>query len=128
MNWETVCVGLNAIECGGPSVEINGVEYDSRRVGRGDVFVAMRGDATDGNRYIEAAVAQGAAVVVTDSREAYEKLRREHVRVAAALVGRGRRALAEIGAAGLGDPEGRMAVSAGGRAQGQTTTAVLLEG
>src|SRR5258707_9737938 len=107
MNWETVCAQLSAIERGGPSVEVDGVEYDSRRVGRGDVFVAMRGDATDGNRYIEAAVAQGAAAVVTDSREAYAKLRREHVEVAAALVERGRRALAEIGAAVMGHPERR---------------------
>ena len=90
MNWETVSAGLNAIERGGPSVEVNGVEYDSRRVGRGDVFVAMRGDATDGNRYIEAAVAQGAAAVVTDSREAYERLRRDHAGLGAALVERGR--------------------------------------
>src|ERR1700732_3519362 len=104
MNWETVCAGGSAIERGGPSVEVKGVAYDSRRVGRGDVFVAMRGDATDGNRYIEAAVARGAAAVVTDSREAYEKLRREHVGVGAALVERGRRALAGVGAAGLGDP------------------------
>ena len=86
MNWEMVCAGFRAIACGGPSVEVKCVEYDSRRVGRGDVFVAMRGEATDGNRYIEAAVAQGAAAVVTDSHEAYAKLRREHVGVAAALV------------------------------------------
>jgi UDP-N-acetylmuramoyl-L-alanyl-D-glutamate--2,6-diaminopimelate ligase len=98
MNWETVCARLSAIECGGPSVEVNGVEYDSRRVGRGDVFVAMRGEATDGNRYIEAAVAQGAAAVVTDSREAYAGLRREHAGVAAAWVERGRRALAALSA------------------------------
>src|ERR1700674_4291928 len=58
MNWETVSAGLNAIERGGPSVEVNGVEYDSRRVGRGDVFVAMRGEATDGNRFVEASVAK----------------------------------------------------------------------
>src|SRR5260370_42379284 len=76
MNWETVCVGLNAIECGGPSVEVNGVAYDSRRVGRGDVFVAMRGEATDGNRYIEAAVAQGASAVGTGSRGAYAEVGR----------------------------------------------------
>ena len=48
------------------------MEYDSRRVGAGDVFVAMRGGTTDGNRYIDAAVAQGAAAVVTDSREAFD--------------------------------------------------------
>src|SRR5438128_2910354 len=110
MNWEMVSAGLSAIERGGPSVEVNSVEYDSRRVGRGDVFVAMRGDATDGNRYIEAAVAQGASGVVTDSREAYEKLRREHVGVAAALVERGRRALAEASAEVLGHPERRLAL------------------
>jgi UDP-N-acetylmuramoyl-L-alanyl-D-glutamate--2,6-diaminopimelate ligase len=127
MNWETVCAGLRAIECGGPSVEINGVEYDSRRVGRGDVFVAMRGEATDGNRFVEVAVAQGAAAVVTDSLEAYAKLRREHVGVAAALVERGRRALAEVGAEVLGHPERRLALSAVTGTNGKTTTAFLLE-
>jgi UDP-N-acetylmuramoyl-L-alanyl-D-glutamate--2,6-diaminopimelate ligase len=127
MNWETVSAGLSAIECGGPSVEVNGVEYNSRRVGRGDVFVAMRGEATDGNRYIEAAVAQGAAAVVTDSREAYARLRLEHAGVAAALVERGRRALAEVSAAVLGHPERRLALSAVTGTNGKTTTAFLLE-
>jgi len=127
MNWEIVSAGLNAIERGGPLVEVNGVEYDSRRVGRGDVFVAMCGEATDGNRFVEAAVAQGAAAVVTDSREAYAKLRREHAGVAAALVERGRRALAEIGAAVLGHPERRLALSAVTGTNGKTTTAFLLE-
>jgi UDP-N-acetylmuramoyl-L-alanyl-D-glutamate--2,6-diaminopimelate ligase len=127
MNWETVCAGLSAIEWGGPSVEVKGVEYDSRRVGRGDAFVAMRGEATDGNRYIEAAVAQGALAVVTDSREAFAKLRREHVGVAAVLVERGRRALAEVSAAVLGHPERKLALSAVTGTNGKTTTAFLLE-
>jgi UDP-N-acetylmuramoyl-L-alanyl-D-glutamate--2,6-diaminopimelate ligase len=91
------------------------------------VFVAMRGEATDGNRYIEAAVAQGAVAVVTDSREAFTKLRREHVEVAAALVKRGRRALAEVSEAVLGHPEQRLALSAVTGTNGKTTTAFLLE-
>jgi UDP-N-acetylmuramoyl-L-alanyl-D-glutamate--2,6-diaminopimelate ligase len=127
MNWTTVCAGLSAIECDGPSVEVNGVAYDSRRVGRGDVFVAMRGEATDGNRFIETAVAQGAVAVVTDSREAFAKLRREHVGVAAALVERGRRALAEVSAEVMGHPERRLALSAVTGTNGKTTTAFLLE-
>src|SRR5215475_4926518 len=112
MNWETVSTGLGAIERGGPSVEVKAVEYDSRRVGRAGVFVAMRGEATDGNRFIEAAVAQGAAAVVTDSQEAYAKLRREHAHVAAALVEHGRRALAEVSAAVMEHPERELALSA----------------
>jgi UDP-N-acetylmuramoyl-L-alanyl-D-glutamate--2,6-diaminopimelate ligase len=127
MNWEMVCAGIRAIDCGGPPVEVKGVEYDSRCVGRGDVFVAMRGDATDGNRYIEAAVAQGALAVVTDSREAYARLRREHVGVAAALVERGRRALSEVSAVVLGHPERTLALSAVTGTNGKTTTAFLLE-
>jgi UDP-N-acetylmuramoyl-L-alanyl-D-glutamate--2,6-diaminopimelate ligase len=127
MNWETAGAGLTALERGGSSVEVGEVEYDSRRVGRGDVFVAMRGEATDGNRFVEAAIAQGAAAVVTDSREVYARLRREHDDVAASLVERGRRALAEIGAAVLGHPERRLALSAVTGTNGKTTTAFLLE-
>jgi UDP-N-acetylmuramoyl-L-alanyl-D-glutamate--2,6-diaminopimelate ligase len=127
MNWATVCVGLNAIECGGPSVEVRGAEYDSRRVNRGDVFVAMRGEATDGNCYIEAAVGQGAAAIVTDSREAFERLRQEHAGVGAALVERGRRALAEVSAEVMGHPERRLTLTAVTGTNGKTTTAFLLE-
>ena len=56
-------------------MDVAGVEYDSRRVGRGDVFVAMRGGVADGNRFVEGAIAQGAVGVVTDSREVFERLR-----------------------------------------------------
>jgi UDP-N-acetylmuramoyl-L-alanyl-D-glutamate--2,6-diaminopimelate ligase len=127
MNWETVAARIATVERGGGSAEVAGVEYDSRRVGRGDVFVAMRGEATDGNRYIDAVIAQGAAGVVTDSREAYEGLVREHPEVGAALVERGRRALAEVSSLVMGHPERRLAVSAVTGTNGKTTTAFLLE-
>jgi UDP-N-acetylmuramoyl-L-alanyl-D-glutamate--2,6-diaminopimelate ligase len=127
MNWETVSAGLTAVERGGPSVEVNGVEYDSRRVGRGDVFVAMRGEATDGNRFVDTVIAQGATAVVTDLREVYERLRRQHADVAAALVEHGRRALAEVGGAVMGHPERKLALSAVTGTNGKTTTAFLLE-
>src|ERR1700722_3502244 len=127
MNWQTLYADVKTIESDGVPVEIAGVEYDSRRVGRGDVFVAMRGEATDGNLYLEKAIAQGAAAVMTDSREAYERLRREHPGVATALVERGRRALAETSAAVMGHPERNLALSAVTGTNGKTTTAFLLE-
>jgi UDP-N-acetylmuramoyl-L-alanyl-D-glutamate--2,6-diaminopimelate ligase len=127
MNWETISAGIATIERGGGSAEIAGVEYDSRRVERGDVFVAMRGETTDGNRYIGAAIAQGAAAVITDSREAYERLVREQPEVGVALVERGRRALAEVGSLVMGHPERRLALSAVTGTNGKTTTAFLLE-
>lgn len=115
------------VECADAPVEIRGVEYDSRRVERDDIFVAMRGGATDGNRYIDAAIARGAAAVVTDSHEAYEALRRQNASVGAALVVHGRQALAEVSAAVMGHPERRLALSAVTGTNGKTTTAFLLE-
>jgi UDP-N-acetylmuramoyl-L-alanyl-D-glutamate--2,6-diaminopimelate ligase len=46
---------------------ITGIAIDSRRVKRGDLFVACRGERTDGHRFVRDAVAAGAAAVVVDS-------------------------------------------------------------
>ncbi len=127
MQWADAIQGIARTEGGGGSGEIAAVEYDSRRVRRGAVFVAMRGGTTDGNRYIDGAIAQGAAAIVTDSQEAYAKLSLEHPEIAAVCVEHGRRALAELSAAVLGHPEQRLAVSAVTGTNGKTTTAYLLE-
>ncbi len=47
-------------------VLVTGVAYDSRKVGRGDVFFAIVGEKTDGHLYIEDAVRAGAAAVVVE--------------------------------------------------------------
>ena len=46
-------------------MEITGMAFDSRKVQSGDLFMAVSGFATDGNRFIPAAMEKGAAVVVT---------------------------------------------------------------
>ena len=43
------------------AIEIKEVRYDSRAVQPGDLFVAIRGYATDGHKYIAKAMEQGAA-------------------------------------------------------------------
>lgn len=128
MNWKSLLTEMTTVEHSGDAVNISGVEYDSRRVSRGDVFVAMKGGATDGNHYVESAIAQGAVAVVTDSRGAYDSLLRYDRDARVALVERGRRALAEVSSAILGHPERRLALSAVTGTNGKTTTAFLLEG
>ena len=49
-----------------PEVEIGGVAIDSRSVRPGDLFVAMKGGATDGHDYIHKAVENGASAIVGD--------------------------------------------------------------
>jgi UDP-N-acetylmuramoyl-L-alanyl-D-glutamate--2,6-diaminopimelate ligase len=41
---------------------------DSRRVGRGDCFIAVRGTSVDGHRFVSAAVERGAGSVVAEQR------------------------------------------------------------
>ncbi|HUD95032.1 UDP-N-acetylmuramoyl-tripeptide--D-alanyl-D-alanine ligase, partial [Sphingobium sp.] len=65
---------------------VSGVAFDSREVGQGDLFVAMKGEATDGHKFVDKAFGQGAAgaivseavawphVLVPDSAAALEAL------------------------------------------------------
>ncbi len=110
-----------------PDVEITGVEYDSRKVAPGSVFVAMRGGTTDGNRYIDAAIRQGAAGIVTDSPEAFAQLAANHSEMPGLLVEHGRTALAQVAAAFFGHPERRLAATGVTGTNGKTTTAFLIE-
>lgn len=50
--------------------KVAGVTADSRKVKRGDVFVAIPGTKADGLRFVEQAVAAGAAVIVAEARPA----------------------------------------------------------
>jgi UDP-N-acetylmuramoyl-L-alanyl-D-glutamate--2,6-diaminopimelate ligase len=47
-----------------PSLTIHGIAIDSRAVQPGQLFVAMRGSATDGHNYIQKAIENGAAAIV----------------------------------------------------------------
>src|SRR6202044_393214 len=102
--------------------DVSSVEYDSRRVKPGCLFVAMRGETSDGNRFIDAAIQSGAVAVVTDS--AAEKPRPG---VGWALVPHGRRALARISANFYKRPAERIAVTGITGTNGKSTTAFLLE-
>jgi UDP-N-acetylmuramoyl-L-alanyl-D-glutamate--2,6-diaminopimelate ligase len=128
MKWSDAMAGVSVVATAGVGdVEVRGVQYDSRRVGMGDVFVAMRGGTTDGNRFVDAALGQGAAAVVTDSADTFARLHAVRPELEIALVEHGRRALAEVSAAVFGHPEKRLKLSAVTGTNGKTTTALLLE-
>ena len=101
---------------------VNGVEYDSRRVRPGTVFVAMKGESSDGNRFIDQAIAAGAVAIVTDS--ATETPRPG---VAWAQVPHGRRALARLSANFYKRPAERIANTGITGTNGKSTTAFLVE-
>jgi UDP-N-acetylmuramoyl-L-alanyl-D-glutamate--2,6-diaminopimelate ligase len=98
------------------------VEYDSRQVKPGSLFVAMHGETSDGNRFIDRAIQAGAVAVVTD-------LPAEPPRegVAWAVVPHGRRALARLSANFYKRPAERLAVTGITGTNGKSTTAFLIE-
>ncbi len=51
--------------------EVSGVAFDSREVGKGDLFIAMKGEATDGHRFVDGAFAQGAAGAIVSTPVAH---------------------------------------------------------
>ncbi len=51
---------------GDGAVTVRDVRHDSRAVGPGELFVAVRGFTSDGHRHLDTAVAQGAAALCVD--------------------------------------------------------------
>lgn len=99
-------------------LEIREVRYDSRAVQAGDLFVAIRGFATDGHQYIGKALEQGAAAIVCE--EAPEG-------APAVVVENARQTLAEIAANRFGHPADSMVMLGVTGTNGKTTTTYLVK-
>ncbi len=133
MRFEELLNGPVVVRRAGPTADggpdIRGVEYDSRKVRAGSLFLAMQGGTTDGNRYIGKAIEQGATAVVTDSAAAFDETARGFPEIALAQVpaGSGRRAMAAIAANFFGRPEKQLRLSGVTGTNGKTTTAFLLD-
>ena len=120
MKLSELLQGVEVLTSTAPATwDITGVAYDSREVQPGDVFVAISGFATDGNRYIDKAMARGARLVVT------ERIPTEpapYVQVPSA-----RRALAQMGANWYGHPAERMTMVGVTGTNGKTSVTLLLK-
>ena len=127
MQFEETLRAVQVRERAGSNTRISDVVYDSRNVRPGAMFVAMHGGTTDGNRFIESALQEGAVALVTDSESTWQKVRVERPEFAVALVGHGRRALAGISGNFFSHPERRLQLSGVTGTNGKTTTTYLLE-
>ena len=128
MNWKELTDEITAEgSTGNSDAPVTGIEYDSRRVRPGSVFVAMKGGSTDGNKYIDKAIAAGALGIITDSAPAFDHLTVYEAGLPALEVEHGRRALAQASAAFFGHPERKLAATGITGTNGKTTTAFLTE-
>jgi UDP-N-acetylmuramoyl-L-alanyl-D-glutamate--2,6-diaminopimelate ligase len=128
MKWNDLIAEIASEGSAGASeAPITGIEYDSRRVRPGAVFVAMRGGTTDGNRFIEKAIASGVLGIVTDSSHTFDHLLVYNAGLPILEVAHGRRALAQASAAFFNHPERKLAATGVTGTNGKTTTSFLTE-
>jgi len=107
-------------------VEISGLQYDSRKVRQGNMFVAIKGALTDGHNHIDAAVASGAKAVVIENDALLPDSYFMHAGVVKIVVGSTRRALAVMSANYFGHPAKRLRLIGVTGTNGKTTTTYLI--
>ena len=106
---------------GDTNVEVTDVQFDSRRVGEGCLFVAQVGTAADGHAYIEQCVAKGAAAVVLEKEEYIKE-----DGVCYILVKNSDEALGRMAHYWYGEPSKQLKLVGVTGTNGKTTTATLL--
>ena len=67
MKLEILLTGVAIQQQLGADVDVRNIQFDSRLVESGDLFVATRGTATDGHDYINKAIEQGAVAVICET-------------------------------------------------------------
>lgn len=90
------------------SIDVSGITDDSRSVAAGDLFLAVRGDASDGHDFVSAAIEAGAVAIlaeraVADARKPVvvaADLKRQRSAIADRLLGRPSAALTCVGVTG----------------------------
>src|SRR5256885_894405 len=92
MQLKTLIAHVKTLQINGPTDrDIVSIAYDSRRVKKGSLFVALRGEKVDGHEFIQQAINQGAVAVVSERAE-------QDARVTSIAVEDSRAALADLAA------------------------------
>lgn len=107
---------------GDDRLEISGISIDSNKVKEGYLFAALRGEKTDGHRYIDSALRNGAvALLVEDAPE------NGYPGIAVVRAGDSRESLARAAANYYGHPTKELTLAGVTGTNGKTTVTYLLE-
>ncbi|MCR4400689.1 MAG: Mur ligase family protein, partial [Syntrophomonadaceae bacterium] len=113
--------GIEVLHCSGDlDIDISGVQYDSRQVRPGDLFICIPGFTTDGHRFAPAAAAAGArAFLVQEAVDVAPEL-------TVVTVADTRRALPRVASAFFSAPSRQLTVIGVTGTNGKTTTTHLI--
>lgn len=99
---------------------VESIAYDSRRVQKNGLFVALRGEKADGHNFIGDAIGKGASAIVAERAE-------QHARASWLVVENTRDALADLAATFYGFPARRLKLAGVTGTNGKTTTTFLVK-
>jgi UDP-N-acetylmuramoyl-L-alanyl-D-glutamate--2,6-diaminopimelate ligase len=108
-------------------VQIERLQYDSRKVQRNDCFIALKGGKYDGHAFIQGAMNQGAKVIVLQHEEVLPDSLCMHSGVIKVLVPDTRKALAMMASNYYGHPSEKMKFIGVTGTNGKTTTSHLVK-
>lgn len=107
--------------------DITGVEYDSRKVQPGSVFVAIRGFSTDGHRFVMQAIEKGAVVIVVEDDNCIPNDFIKHRRLTKICVENSREALSKLAHSFYKEPSKLLKIIGITGTNGKTTTTYVIK-
>ncbi|MCL5027614.1 MAG: UDP-N-acetylmuramoyl-L-alanyl-D-glutamate--2,6-diaminopimelate ligase [Bacteroidetes bacterium] len=107
--------------------DVSGIYYDSRRVIKNSVFVAIKGYKTDGHHYILDALNKGAIAVILEDNLSVPDEIFTHDKIAKILVNNSRTALAEISNSFFKEPSKKLKLIGITGTNGKTTTSYFIK-
>jgi UDP-N-acetylmuramoyl-L-alanyl-D-glutamate--2,6-diaminopimelate ligase len=124
MQLKTLAAAISVRQVIGPlDRNVESIAYDSRRVQRNGLFVALRGEKNDGHAFIGQAIEKGAIAIVGERDEdpAYAG------RATCLVVDNSREALADLAGTFYGFPARKLRMAAVTGTNGKTTTSFLIK-
>ena len=113
---------------GKTEVDITDVDIDSRKVGKGHLFVAIKGTQVDGHKFIPTAVSQGASAVLCEvlPEDTENTVNGEGEQVTFVQVASTEDAIGKVATLFFGDPSKKVKLVGVTGTNGKTTVATLL--
>jgi UDP-N-acetylmuramoyl-L-alanyl-D-glutamate--2,6-diaminopimelate ligase len=121
MQLKTLATAIPVRQVIGPlDRPVESIAYDSRRVQRNGLFVALRGEKSDGHEFIGQALEKGATAIVAEREE-------KHSRATCLVVDNTRTALADLAATFYEFPARKLKMAGVTGTNGKTTTSFLIK-